>query len=310
MGTLPLKITDRFKQISSTPEITSRYTDAQKAKLANAAKEFESLMTAMMIKSMTQTTKGMFGDDSFGGDYYDTIFQNQIADYISKNQSIGIAGMLYKKLTGEDLKTAPVAPVSPELNSKVDFKTNLKGAPGIAPWENTPETMPSKSTPEIIPSKSIPVISPLKSTKGITPSTSSQKRLNKYEDIIEKAAETFGVNKNIIKSVILTESAANNNAISGAKAKGLMQLIDSTASEMGVNNIWDPAQNIFGGTKYLAGLLRKYNGDLNLALASYNAGPENVDKYDGIPPFEETQNYVTRVKGYLKHFNGAEDGNE
>ena len=283
MGTLPLKITDGFKQISSTPEITSRYTDAQKAKLANAAKEFESLLTAMMIKSMTQTTKGMFGDDSFGGDYYDTIFQNQIASYISKNQSLGIASMLYKKLTGEDLSTSPVAPENTKSDSKINFKTNLKTSPGITP---------------------------LKTSPGITPSPSSQKRLNKYEDIIEKAAETFGVNKNIIKSVIMTESAANNKAISGAKAKGLMQLIDSTASDMGVNNIWDPQQNIFGGTKYLAGLLRKYNGDLNLALASYNAGPENVDKYDGIPPFGETQNYVTRVNGYLKHFNGAEDGNE
>ena len=135
-------------------------------------------------------------------------------------------------------------------------------------------------------------------------------RLNKYEDIINAASNSFGVDKNLIKSVILTESAANQNAVSSAKAKGLMQLIDSTATEMGVSNVWDPKENIFGGTKYLAEMLRKYNGDMNLALASYNAGPQNVDKYGGIPPFEETQNYVKRVKGYFNHLNGENYGYE
>ena len=79
---------------------------------------------------------------------------------------------------------------------------------------------------------------------------------------------------------------------------------------MGVKNIWDPQQNIYGGTKYLAEMLRKYNGDLKLALASYNAGPKNVDKYGGIPPFEETKNYVKRVVGYLNHLNGVNNGTE
>jgi soluble lytic murein transglycosylase-like protein len=135
-------------------------------------------------------------------------------------------------------------------------------------------------------------------------------RLGKYDSIIADASEKFGIDPNVIKSVILTESAANEKAVSGAKAKGLMQLIDSTAHDMGVQNVWDPKQNILGGTKYLAEMLRKYNGNLRLALASYNAGPSNVDKYNGIPPFEETQNYVTRVFGYLKHLNGESYGND
>ena len=294
MGTLPLKITDPMKQLSALPDMSVKYSDAEKAKLANAAKQFESLLTSMMIKSMTQTTKGMFGDDSFGGDYYDTIFQNEIASFISKNKSLGVADMIYKKMTGEDITSSPLPAAKPLNNGNLNIKKDTNPAPVEKPVNI--EKLNIKGNLNGIPS--------------ITPSPATEKRLNRYDNIIEKAAETFGVNKNIIKSVILTESAANDKAVSGAKAKGLMQLIDSTASDMGVGNIWDPKQNIFGGTKYLAGLLRKYNGNLNLALASYNAGPENVDKYNGIPPFEETQNYVTRVNGYLKHFNGAEDGND
>ncbi|MEW6653804.1 MAG: lytic transglycosylase domain-containing protein, partial [Bacteroidota bacterium] len=103
-----------------------------------------------------------------------------------------------------------------------------------------------------------------------------------------------------------TESAANNKAVSRAKAKGLMQLIDSTASDMGVRNVFNPRENILGGTKYFAQMLRQYSGDVKLALAAYNAGPQNVAKYKGVPPFEETKNYINKVLGYLDHFKESE----
>ena len=95
--------------------------------------------------------------------------------------------------------------------------------------------------------------------------------------------------------------SAKENALSKANAKGLMQLIDSTATDMGVKNVWNPAQNIEGGTKYISKMLKKYDGDVELSLAAYNAGPGNVDKYNGIPPFDETQKYVKRVLGYLNY---------
>ena len=81
-----------------------------------------------------------------------------------------------------------------------------------------------------------------------------------------------------------------------------MQLIDSTRSDMGVRNVFNPRENILGGTKYFAQMLRQYSGDVKLALAAYNAGPSNVEKYNGVPPFDETKNYINKVLGYFNHF--------
>ena len=125
-----------------------------------------------------------------------------------------------------------------------------------------------------------------------------QNRLGNFQNIISKAAEMFGIPEELIKSVITVESAGKADAKSGAGAKGLMQLMDGTAKDLGVSNSFDPYQNIMGGAKYLKMMLDRYEGDLELALAAYNAGPGNVDKYNGVPPFTETRNYVKKVQYY------------
>lgn len=134
--------------------------------------------------------------------------------------------------------------------------------------------------------------------------TSTQKYDNflsgadKYAAEIAKAAKTYNVPEKLIAAVMKKESNFDASVVSSAGASGLMQLMPSTAKFLGVNDRFDPEQNIMGGAKYLRQMLDQFDNNVSTALAAYNAGPGNVKKYDGIPPFKETQNYVTKVMNY------------
>lgn len=131
------------------------------------------------------------------------------------------------------------------------------------------------------------------SESAVLPSYSKNK--NAFDAIIQQAAQRHGVPEGLLKAVMHTESGFNVHARSPVGAQGLMQLMPATARRFNVSNAYDPHENIMAGARYLAWLTKRFNGNTSLALAGYNAGEGNVDKYGGIPPFRETQDYVKRV---------------
>jgi soluble lytic murein transglycosylase-like protein len=126
-----------------------------------------------------------------------------------------------------------------------------------------------------------------------------------YEEIIQEAATEYDLDPALIRAVMQAESAFHPYAVSRAGAEGLMQLMPALADEMGVSDSFDPRDNIMGGVRYLKRLLDYHNGNLDLALASYNAGPGNVERYGGVPPFRETRNYVKTIKALYKRAKNA-----
>ncbi|OYT14592.1 MAG: hypothetical protein B7C24_17525 [Bacteroidetes bacterium 4572_77] len=195
---------------------------------------------------------------------------------------MGIASMIYKQLTGRDLpyKSQTYTPLTEQVP---------------VPFNETSTTEKAERFEEISKMQSDPF-----SKDSFWDAMVD--RMQSYQDSIKKAADINKVDENLVKSLIATESAGKHDAVSPAGAKGLMQLMDGTAKELGVSNPFDIDQNIAGGTKYIGQMLDKYNGNTDLALAAYNAGPGNVDKYGGVPPFPETQKYIVRVNDYLRKF--------
>jgi len=116
-----------------------------------------------------------------------------------------------------------------------------------------------------------------------------------FANFIAESARAHGVAPELVASVIAVESNFNPNAVSWRSARGLMQLMPETAARFGVARVFDPQQNIEAGTRYLKELLTRYNGDLSLTLAAYNAGPDRVEQYRSVPPYRETRDYVRRV---------------
>jgi len=279
-------------------------TAGEKQRLAKAAKEFESFFMYYMLKTMRKTIP----DNPFGGDQMlsnsnsKDIFNQMFDMEMSKKLAGGngsIAKLLYKQMERLiDEKTDPGNVGDQKLMplKSGDYnRFNLKQMRSL-PFDNGENSAKPIEKSAKFHEVSLPV-----QTKPTDPIVSS------YGSIIEKAAKEHKIEPALIYSVIKVESNGNPQAESAAGARGLMQLGEATAIDMGVADTFDPNQNIHGGAKYLKRMLDRY-GDLNLALAAYNAGPGNVDRHGGVPPFKETQEYIAKINDTLqtaRHHLGA-----
>jgi soluble lytic murein transglycosylase-like protein len=141
--------------------------------------------------------------------------------------------------------------------------------------------------------------------KVFMPSDTSPERFTRYDAYIHQAATLYQIPEALVRAVIKVESDFDPRAVSHANAHGLMQLVPETAARMQVTDVYDPRQNIFGGVRYLRVLANLFNGDLELTIAAYNAGENAVIRSGGIPPYEETQDYVAKVVTYYRYYRAA-----
>ncbi|MDR0307100.1 MAG: transglycosylase SLT domain-containing protein [Chitinispirillales bacterium] len=253
-------ITENIKAASATSQEASR-----KARMV--AQEFEAMFTSMMLKSMRKNIpEGSFIKTGMGEKIFTEMLDDEYSKMMASKGSMGLADLIFKEIERSEGRGLP---------STKDLK-------GVPLWAMEKRSGNTADTPP----------------RGISDrdSTSLLNRVSgRWESLIAEISERHGVDKNLVTAVIACESAGNPNAISNKGAKGLMQLMDGTAKEMGVKYSFSPAENINGGVKYLKNMLTMFDGDERLALASYNAGPGAVRKHGGIPPFKETQEYVNNV---------------
>ena len=244
----------------------------QPDRTAQVARQFEALFSSMMLKAMRNTVgEGSLLPVNMGEKIFTSMLDDEYSSLMGTQGTLGLAELIEKELRSYEGST-------PSLNSLTTpswMRDNrlLGTGTGTAVSQRSPSDIRSLSD-----------------------------RVKRWSDLITDAADTHAVDRNLIAAVIAQESGGNQFAVSRAGAKGLMQLMDTTASTLGVTSSFDPQQNIDGGVRYLRQLLDRHDGNEQLALASYNAGPGAVDKYRGIPPYRETQQYVRSVLDLKNRF--------
>jgi soluble lytic murein transglycosylase-like protein len=299
--------------------------ETEKARLRKATKEFESYFVYQMLKTMRQTVPDGSQSESnvlsegLGKDTFTDIFDMEIARKASFGGHNSISELMYRSMeklvdtkfaqkpdqvTIKPLNSAETVVLQPLQTKKLTPLPRPSDTP--VPLERTPETV--RSAPVRRPAMATPTVSTASESQSVKvdkkavtqPEISSHDPIRaRFGHIIDRVARETNLDSALISSVIRAESSGDPQAVSPTGAKGLMQLADSTAQELEVSDPFDPDENIRAGSRYLRRMLDRF-GDLELALAAYNAGPGNVAKYDGVPPFAETRNYVKKVTDALE----------
>ncbi|MFM8473888.1 MAG: transglycosylase SLT domain-containing protein [Candidatus Kapaibacterium sp.] len=294
---------------------SSALSPEKRAEYAKAARGFESMFVHEMYKTMRQSMlthdEDADGDGSlgFGNDTLEGFTDLQFADYVSQNgRGMGLAEMMYRHLSGGEHLPSTITQ-NVRAIAGTTASDQLPGPTVSAVVPSSADKAP-RSPMNGIPSGGIPTKGSFLDGLGATGPTGAfldrmNRRLSSYKDHIAEASNEYHVPPSLIKAIITAESAGNPHAVSPVGAKGLMQLMDGTAKDVEVRNVFDPQENIKGGTRYIARMIRSF-GSLEHAVAAYNAGPGNVQKHGGIPPFAETKAYVRKVVRYMQEYKAME----
>lgn len=317
---------------SPTPLKKGANLEAKKKKLFETAKELESLFLYHVLKAMrnsipktaNESALGLGG--GMGKDIFTQIFDEELAKKISGNGDRSLAAILYRNLekTLERSHASPKSAKPPTEAPPFPIKQSIPVPPfvklePISFTAEPPLTDLSESAASPLPPKLTDAVPPApfaKESKPMVPfsppsglkslrqneaaiSAADNEIMGRFGELITRTSAKYHLDPQLLSAVIEAESGGDPQAVSPAGAKGLMQLIDSTAAEMGVKDSLNPEENIEGGARYLRVLLDTF-GDLKKALAAYNAGPTTVRKYGGIPPYRETKIYVDKIMKSLR----------
>jgi len=269
---------------------TSGGPEAEKARLKKATQEFESFFNYYMLKTMRKTIPNDDQSDqsllSTGNskDIFNDLFDTELARMMSPGGEQSIADMLYKSM--EKLIDAGAE----QSGGSNEILSVQRDFPALGRPRTEFRVLDRRPTELILE----PAKSDMKATRLPKRAKSAHEVMQRYRSHIHRAAQDVSLDPALIASVIMVESNGDPTAESPAGAKGLMQLADSTAADYDVKRVFDAEENISAGSRYLRDLIDRF-GDLRLALAAYNAGPGNVIKYRGVPPFEETRSFVDKV---------------
>lgn len=246
---------------------------ASQTRLRATCQDFESILVSYMLKSMRGAgASSDLVEKNMGEQIFTDMLDDEYAKLASRTSRLGLADLLFRQLSSDTKSAVEVEGALHDLKSEANRAKN--------PVQNYQTPVPSAEAPD----------------------SAAVRRVAQYNSLINVAARDSGVDPNLVRGMILRESLGMPHAVSSAGAKGLMQLMDTTAGELGVTDSFDPAQNIAGGTKYLKAMLDRFGGNEEFALASYNAGPGTVETHNGIPPYPETQAYVESVLKSRQYF--------
>lgn len=278
--------------IEKLKEQTPGGLDAEKARLKKATKEFESFFMYQLLKTMRKTIpKSTLNENApfsgdVGKDVFTDMFDMRLAEKMITGDQGSLSEILYKSLVriveaehGQEI-TIPLKALKPAPVEQPQIELSPAKEKNIEREKEEFEIKPAAQ----------PFLPVATRPKAVKPDTI----LARFGQYINEAAEMTSLDPALIISVIKAESNGDPEAVSSAGAKGLMQLADSTAADYGVTEVFDPKENIIAGSRFLKDQLDQF-GSLKLALAAYNAGPSNVRRYGGIPPFAETREYVDKV---------------